>query len=33
VTQTAGFTALFQKPIKTDAALNSAGRTITQLYL
>jgi hypothetical protein len=31
--QTAPLIVLFQKPIKTDAALSSAGSTITQLYL
>lgn len=33
VIQTAGLISLFQKPIKTAAALSSAGNTITQLYL
>ena len=33
VIQTAGLIVDSQKPIKTDAALSSAGSTITQLYL
>lgn len=32
-TQTAGLMSGLQKPNKTDAALSSAGKTITQLYL
>ena len=32
MTQTAGLTVLFQYEIKTAAAANSAGNTMTQLY-
>jgi len=33
VIQTAGLILSFQNPMRTDAALSSAGRIITQLYL